>query len=810
MIFIDEMKNLKIYKKPFFLPYLDHDKKHGSMIYLLSPNYISSSKLLKLPYIINRKYYESYYFEKNVLLYLGKNINIEESTRAIHNGLNYDSFNEYAIRYQYPDEKYESSKYYKSIKEALSDIKGINGIYSVYTHSIDNNIPIKIGEIEVQVEQYIDYTALYHWINYTEADILDDNDYLNEDINEELNAAKTELKGLKMHIKMHGKKGIYAMNKAINKNNENLHSIDKINVQVPIPNIPSNNNTQSTNTISGNNDSNNDYKNNIDEMVYNKELVLNSISSINDNYYILPNGNIILLNEINSAFNMPLKKILYNDRIKTRKEALRIYKHVKEDNPYIRYTYTDINMYHNRNIFYDLSYYNEIFFKNNNDQITRKYKIYMDFLERIFNQKIVPTSYTKKVVFIPVLDWDINQETRTWIFRDGINPISIIFQMMKTDINKLKSIFGNMDIIFIANNSYFKINFSKLDKDITPIRACTLMKNYIIKMKKGEVYSNEDIEDNNIESTKVIATNIMDKIENNKQINLSRQYTGISRNINANKIINNNNHNKISQTEKEINKINDKILADKIKSNDKIKKEVLDNTKGLPKDAKIEKIKDKQDIENKKNDLTKKIVDIASDSINTDDALDKMDGDYNIKKIIVDISLEEDPSIKINKARSARMMKLNNMVQDKKIYNTSIRDLLSDNFTKDKLPETTIKVDTPFKEQWEHLTYMNFDKTYDVNSDIVKMLNDLSTKQYPIAIRNIKVEDVSSPEDYIDKYHVEMEDYRGKRFTINMLIPKFKDNKYLILRGNKKIIQNQYFNMPILKTDQDVVQIISN
>ena len=142
MIFIDEMKNLKIYTKPFFLPYLDHDKKHGSMIYLLSPNYISSSKILKLPYIINRKYYESYYFEKNVLLYLGKNINIKESTRAIHNGLNYDSFNEYAIRYQYPNEKYESSKYYKSIKEALSDIKGVNGIYSVYTHSIDNNIPI--------------------------------------------------------------------------------------------------------------------------------------------------------------------------------------------------------------------------------------------------------------------------------------------------------------------------------------------------------------------------------------------------------------------------------------------------------------------------------------------------------------------------------------------------------------------------------------------------------------------------------------------------------------------------------------------
>ena len=38
MIFIDDMKNLKIYKTQMFLPTLDADKKKGSAILLLTPN----------------------------------------------------------------------------------------------------------------------------------------------------------------------------------------------------------------------------------------------------------------------------------------------------------------------------------------------------------------------------------------------------------------------------------------------------------------------------------------------------------------------------------------------------------------------------------------------------------------------------------------------------------------------------------------------------------------------------------------------------------------------------------------------------
>ena len=70
MIFVDQMKNLKIYKKPMLLPTLEADKKKHSAIFLLTPNYESSKKLMNHPMIINRKRFESYYLEQDLSYYI--------------------------------------------------------------------------------------------------------------------------------------------------------------------------------------------------------------------------------------------------------------------------------------------------------------------------------------------------------------------------------------------------------------------------------------------------------------------------------------------------------------------------------------------------------------------------------------------------------------------------------------------------------------------------------------------------------------------------------------------------------------------
>ena len=79
MVVLDDLKNLVLYKKPFFLPIDENDKKHNSLIMLLTPNYQSSMAAMNAPYIINRRYFESYYLEKNVYRYIKQQDGVGES-----------------------------------------------------------------------------------------------------------------------------------------------------------------------------------------------------------------------------------------------------------------------------------------------------------------------------------------------------------------------------------------------------------------------------------------------------------------------------------------------------------------------------------------------------------------------------------------------------------------------------------------------------------------------------------------------------------------------------------------------------------
>ena len=77
MVSLDDVKDLVLYKRPFYLPIDPKDKKHNSLIMLLTPNYKSSMNMMQSPYTINRRYFESYYIEKSVFRYI-KNESVYE------------------------------------------------------------------------------------------------------------------------------------------------------------------------------------------------------------------------------------------------------------------------------------------------------------------------------------------------------------------------------------------------------------------------------------------------------------------------------------------------------------------------------------------------------------------------------------------------------------------------------------------------------------------------------------------------------------------------------------------------------------
>ena len=59
MIYIDEIKNLKLYKRQFLLPRNGIDKKHNNVVMLLTPNQESSKKIINHP-LMKNKYYRCY------------------------------------------------------------------------------------------------------------------------------------------------------------------------------------------------------------------------------------------------------------------------------------------------------------------------------------------------------------------------------------------------------------------------------------------------------------------------------------------------------------------------------------------------------------------------------------------------------------------------------------------------------------------------------------------------------------------------------------------------------------------------------
>lgn len=503
-----------------------------------------------------------------------------------------------------------------------------------------------------------------------------------------------------------------------------------------------------------------------------------------DQYVQMENG-IIYLEAGASSYDAKLKQLLYTDRLKTATDVMKIYDGIKTDLPFIKYTFIDINRYKNRNLYIDLSYYNEVFFKNNTFIGLKAVDLYMEMIDRLINDSNIKSIYPKRTVFIPVLDWNINNSTKMWMYKEGVHPVSMIYQLMKNKPARLKDIFGDMDVVFLGENNYFKINFSKV-KDIS--KEATKFTSLVRKLVDAGVSNSviEDPIDEPTSSPKAIKMDIIDKIEDAQGIKINNVASKVK--------------SPVVTTVGIPKPVVKPTVA--IKTNDKV--EAIKSTKVSAGSDAVNTVSN----DKKKEELVEKIDKAVQDSTNTDEAIAKLE-EEEFKRLLIDLASEEDNKVKINKARSARINELQNQFVDKQINGKSVKDLLLPTVDTGKLDSTKLKLGTINKD-WEDLTFINFDKNYDIDADIIKMLNAMANYSYPVIVRDIEVKDNSTSEDYINLYTVQLEDFQGKRFTIRFDVPKFKENRYMVLRGNNKTLNIQSFLMPIIKTDLDTCQVISN
>ena len=897
MIFSKDMDNLKIYKRPMYLPTLETDKtapnkKTESVIYLLTPSRNSSVSLMKHPMTVNRTRYQSYYIEKDLTYFINSKVlmsdNLDESayitegsifdnliisgfekdTAIIKQSLTPDIYADlvkqlkcydeipvlniivgefperdgfFCMRFNTMNDKQyiyvdiprfvggvdttESSVYQIYIQRVFNFIvKAL--VINKFRDTVNTGIPAIVADAITGAE-----TKEGNWGRYLfSKDYQEDSDYVTvidmnfstfwklvevNDYKAILNLIRTKFPEATIDDIIFGNPVTYEAATPITMDNlgdkfkyatttkfkrkisTTLNSIKRslekigtsFQITMNLPMVGSSSIGASSESVS--------------------DDVLNGLIEGED-YIPLGEGVVMFLSE-DAKYDVQLKKLLYKDRIRKTSQIQAINKQIKKDVPEIKYAFPELKNYYKKNLFVDLYFYNQTFFKNNTWYQKKGFDLYLDLLNRLVNDsRIEAAGYRKKTIFIPINDWNRKDASRMWLYRESINPVSIIYELMMRNPQKVKQTFKDTDIIFFGESSIFKMNFMEM-KDNTEIKKlANKFRNFIVKITSNERFdpTDVDVDTSTTMSPEAIKADLYDKFETTQGIDLTGKELQ--------------NKNQVKDLTNAINKANGYKDSQKVKE-EEIAKSVYDynsivDKKNPPKEEKKEDEtkgvsigQDPQKAEEFDDDLAAiatKFSAYADKMPDTDAAIDSMELDVDLKDIINQIDAEADPGIKLSTTRAARFNKLADEFLNKKVNDISVKDILSKNQSQNTIEPISLNIATP-NDDWNNLTYVNFDKNYDLDADIVKCFNHFTTTSLPMGIIDMTTEDNSTSEDRIKTYITKYEDFNGKRHTIRLDIPIPIDNRFL-LRGNAKTIATQFLNMPILKTDLGTAQIISN
>ena len=457
-----------------------------------------------------------------------------------------------------------------------------------------------------------------------------------------------------------------------------------------------------------------------------------------------------------------MKQVLYNHRIKNQKEVLRLYEKIKVDVPYIKDTYSNPMLYKNFNLFYDFSYYTASFYKHypKGFKAERGMELLAHYISTYINNRTFSHYQTKCVVMI-VEDW-IQHLINPLQHPNTVNPITMIADFLKRKPNLISKVFGEDTLlVFLSKQGYFTMNtkffnandYTKYSNLITGI------------VKKTKLQVEVLIGD----SKASILIQLADKLEKEGKITLNN-LTGNTKKMTKEEL-------------DELGLLNDPLASD----DEEVKKAALVN--------KLEKIADKS-------------TDIKDAEKQLENPGNEKDNEW-IKDVLLDIQSTDGPQL-MNKARLARRDQAKKDILGKEVAGKTIKQLLDEFGKNEDIPEENIPIES-IDDSWHHLHFTNFNKVYDLKPDIVAMFLHFQDVTHPMNVVSIKAENTSTSEDYKETWSCVYEDAEtGKRHTMTLDIPILIGNRFMKLRGNEKVLIGQLMLLPITKTGEDTVQIVSN
>lgn len=232
-----------------------------------------------------------------------------------------------------------------------------------------------------------------------------------------------------------------------------------------------------------------------------------------------------------TAYSTKIRQYLMKERLKTSSDLINIYNQVKGQVPKIKRTYVKPEMYKQLNTFIDLSYYNGIFLNHITYQRDVAIKFYWEFLNRMLNgtDPYFRDNYSKNTIFVPIWKgaWDIKPDTYVYDWKENLNPISMIFRMIRRNPEELSKL-SKYNFIFIGKTGYFRVDFSTF-----AIKHLVKFRRNLEKLYNQEPIVDDEDEDgygspvmggdtiDNTSSTAAITVQVVDQIEDSTGVEIN-------------------------------------------------------------------------------------------------------------------------------------------------------------------------------------------------------------------------------------------------------------------------------------------------
>jgi len=199
------------------------------------------------------------------------------------------------------------------------------------------------------------------------------------------------------------------------------------------------------------------------------------------------------------------------------------------------------------------------------------------------------------------------------------------------------------------------------------------------------------------------------------------------------------------------------------------------------------------------------------------DVSDMIANDPEIKEEVLQDTQERIMPIENKKASSISSERDRKLREEQKkivVKNSSIEEILMRDVSNVPIQtEDKSKTLHTSNQNVKKITFNNFDKTY-INElytkDLVSCFDMLKDKNSPFYITGIDIKDTSTSMDLKETWSVHIVNQNKKRSTIKVDIPKFYQNKFMIIGGNKYIILKQNFYNPLVKDTPDTVILTTN